>query len=44
MRWHVPRLPGPLVDTLLNQYHIALNVILEVREKCTIVVLIGQAE
>ena len=28
----------------LNQYHIAFNVILEVRENCTIVVLIGQAE
>ena len=28
----------------LSQYHIALNVILEVREKCTIVVLIEQAE
>ena len=29
----------------LSQYHITLNVILmEVREKCTIVVLIGQAE
>ena len=28
----------------LNQYHIAFNVILEVRENCTIAVLIGQAE